>query len=500
MKNFSNIMVFVLVVAGLVGVYFLLSAIAERQLKNNLLEKLGDSLSYEELDINVIAGNIRLVEPEFTTDEQLISSRELSIRGFSYYQYLVNGRIQIDKVLLLFPEIVISTLNSGSETPGTGLEESVEIGSLEMRGGSFILKDSIDQQLYFRLNEFELSRIGINKASVREKIPFTYETYKVRGDSLHLNLGPLHFLTAGTTALRDGKASVENINVIPRYGKREHQQHVPHEKDRFDVSIERVESAGLSFSFKKDTLHLTDSLLSITGADIQIFRDKLQPDEERIKPLYSQQIRELPIKLELSEVELKNSSVVYEERLQETGPPATVSFRDLHGNITSIVNVDLEREDFPETRITASAQFMDTTPLEVDWSFTANDLEDRFLIRANFGSLQGSDLDPFIKPAMRVSADGTIHSIAMTFSGNDDQAIGDMRLHYENFKVNVLKDDGEERSDFLSALANLFVKNEGFNRELVHEDLEVTRDKERSFWNYMWLCLRKGAFEHLLRV
>ncbi len=501
MKKLSKRAVVILaVIVGLAVLYFLFSAIAEHQIKGSIDETVGERLEYKEINVNLLAGNLQLLEPEIRIGKQSIAAAEISVRGFSYYNYLFRDRIHIDKVILLFPEIEISSRGGGTNTSDKGLEEPIEIGSFEIRGGKLRLKDSLEEQLYLRFEEFDLKGIALNDSTVKERIPFTYESYRLAGDSLHVNLGPLHYLTAGSTDLLDGKLSVETIQVVPRYGKMEHQQHIPHEKDRYDVSIQRVETTNLSFSFLKDSLVLRDSLLSITGAHIAVYRDKLQPDEERIKPLYSQQIRELPVKLDISRVEVKDSEVVYEERLQETGPPATVTFQNVNGSILNIVNVDLDREDFPETKVTASSLFMNKTPLEVDWSFSVNDRYERFLIRANFDRIQGSTLDPFIKPAMNITADGTINTIAMTFSGDDDRAKGDMRLHYEDFKMNVLKKDGEERSGFLSALANLFVKNDGINRQLVHEDLEVTRDKERSFWNYMWLCLRKGAFEHLLRI
>lgn len=73
-----------------------------------------------------------------------------------------------------------------------------------------------------------------------------------------------------------------------------------------------------------------------------------------------------------------------------------------------------------------------------------------------------------------------------------------MQLKYRDFKVNILKDGEEGSKSFLSDLANLILKNDSVNEEVSQENIEVERDRTKSFWNFLWLCIREGAIKTLL--
>lgn len=73
-----------------------------------------------------------------------------------------------------------------------------------------------------------------------------------------------------------------------------------------------------------------------------------------------------------------------------------------------------------------------------------------------------------------------------------------MKLQYRDFSIKVLRDDGKKKDGILSAIANLFISNKALDEDAVREDLEVERDKTKSFWNLVWSCIEKGAIKSLL--
>jgi hypothetical protein len=122
-------------------------------------------------------------------------------------------------------------------------------------------------------------------------------------------------------------------------------------------------------------------------------------------------------------------------------------------------------------------------------------MNDQFVISGEFGSITGDELNSFLRPAMGVEAEGRINAVYFTFTGNDDVATGDVRLSYENFRVVLLKDGSQEKKGFFSAIVNLFIDNDGNTGPAEEKDIQVSRDKSRSFWSFVWSALRKGIRE-----
>ena len=175
-----------------------------------------------------------------------------------------------------------------------------------------------------------------------------------------------------------------------------------------------------------------------------------------------------------------------------------VDFSDLNAQISNITNIDLGRKNFPQTVLKADANFMKQAPLNVTMEFDISDKSDRFHITGNMGRLAAEQMNRFMKPAMNIEAKGEILDMYFNFYGNDNQGSGDMKLEYKDFKVEVLKKNGQEKNKVISALANLIVKNKAINKKANYKEISFTRDKTKSFWNYLWNLLKNGALKSFL--
>jgi len=107
-------------------------------------------------------------------------------------------------------------------------------------------------------------------------------------------------------------------------------------------------------------------------------------------------------------------------------------------------------------------------------------------------------MNSFLRPTLNIVVEGEIESLFFNFQGNKYKASGDMRLKYNNFKVEVLKKDGTGKNKLLSSLANLFVKKEANSKKLEKKGVEAVRDRTKSFWNYLWLFIRNGTLKSFL--
>jgi hypothetical protein len=236
----------------------------------------------------------------------------------------------------------------------------------------------------------------------------------------------------------------------------------------------------------------------MTNADCNIYRDKTHTDDVRMKPMYSEMLRNLNFGLAVEALKIESSKLVYEERAAGTKKIGKVLLEDLNATVKNIDNT-LEDDTSKLTKASISTNFMGTSPLSVDWQFDINNLNDAFNIKGEASRVSAEAMNMFFVPAVNVRAVGTLKELYFNYSGNKNNATGDMRIDYSTFKVEVLKKDGSSKNRFLSGVVNLFLDNDEKNGKVTQQGVEVTRDKTKSFWNYFWLCIRNGALQSLTK-
>ena len=503
MKKALKIAAIVLGIA--VIVFLLLDYFAKQEIKNTIDQKLGENLSYDQIDVNVLQGSVRLEEPRWETAVRNIEAAALEVNDLSYYQYLINDKIVVDEVYLDSPRVLLtskksdSTKQSDSTQKKSNFKKNILIdtfrstaGELKSRG-----KDSATG-LFMSFSNLEVADIRINSETLKKNIPFSYRTLQLQADSLWAELNPQHYLTVGNISAENHKLMLRNTKILPKYDEQEFQKHIPFEKDRLEFSVDSIRFDNLEWDFRNENLFIKNDNLLIANADLEIYRDKQVPDDPRVKTLYNEKIRNLGVKINLDSIKIRNSSITYKERTKPIGEPARISFDDLDADIANLVNTGLDREDFPETKVNANAQFMNESPVVVDWTFDISNLNNKFTFSGNIDHFSHSALNPIFKPIMHMKVEGSINDLSFTFTGNEEKAVGDMKLRYENFKLIVLEDGEMEKNEFLSFVSNLFLDNDAITDDVVHNNMEVARDKKKSFWNFVWLFLKEGAIKTLL--
>lgn len=478
----------------------ILNVVAKQQIKAGINEEFGDALVYENMNLNLLTGTLSLGESVLTLENVRIASEDMELAGFSYLNYFSKGKIVIDRFSILEANIIIHEQQPDTSDTSEKFEDNILINTLQLSKGNISLRKAKTEEnkLYFLIDKLKIENIGINENSIQQEIPFAYDSYDIKGDSLYLDLDAEHSLSLGKLSAADGEMLLEKLKIIPKYSIEEFDRRIPHERDRFVLLVDSIAMDMLSWSFVNDSLVLNNSLLRLKGAEFEVYRNKLLPDDTSKKTLYSEKIREAPVKLNFERIEVEESSIVYKEQIREGIGPAVVEFTNLNASISGVTNLNMERDDFPLTQIEASANMMGEAPLKVDWEFDVRNIREEFTMSGNLGAVSGEGINSFLKPALNVEASGGIESLAFNFQGNDDTAIGDMRLQYRDFGINVLKKDGAKKSGFLTAIANLFINKDNLNEEAYHENLEVSRDKTKSFWNFFWKFIEAGAIKSIL--
>ena len=503
MKNEKKIpLIALIVIAVLVILAFVLDGVISNKIKSEIELALGANSSYEELDVNLLQRRIQLKTLNFNSPGRNIKVKEVNLEGIAFYHYLKTDEIKFSKVILMNPDISFFRDTTESKASNQKFNRHIQISSFQVKNGILrrYKKDSSQNEIYLRLPELKIAKIEIDSVTIKERIPFKYKTYYLKSDSLRLNLNPEHFVAASFLEIDEGKSSIKDFRIVPYYGKADFDKAVPYEKDRISLRTKNIELSDLQFHFERDTLILTNPNMTVTGANLQVYRNKELPDDPSRKPLYAELLRKSPVKINFKKVAIKSSTIEYEEKVETGRPTAKLGFYNIDAEVENVVNVGLNRKDFPQTKVNANAIFQKQSPVHVDWSFDVNNLENGFLISGNFGKVPASALNPMMKPSMNMKVEGAIEEAYFTFTGNEDFLSGDVRLNYDNFRIVLLKKNGKEEKGFLSALVNLFVDNNGLSGENAVKEIEIPRDKQRSFWNYVWNGLRKGMSKALKQI
>ena len=323
-------------------------------------------------------------------------------------------------------------------------------------------------------------RIGIDKASVH----FLVTAQLLEAEAIR----------AGT---RDGQLALENIRLIPQYGKAEYAWKVARHTDWTQAIAGSIEARGLDFGrLWRDTVLSIDSL-TVKDAEVASYKNRRIVRQEKFKPMLHEMVQGVPFGLEIASVELANAHVVYEELSATGDKPGRITFDSLNGTFRGLTN----RTDDPDSMytLTASGKVMDTGQLRAVFRFPAHPSNDRFEVEGTLGPMNLHAFNRILEPL----ADAGIHSgrldgLSFTISGNHKEAKVTMKMRYDDLSVALLREDQDGRKHrrrIVSGLVNLvLIKSSNPDRKGLREvQGAAVRDTTRSQFNYLWKTLLAGV-------
>jgi len=478
-------------------------------LKKELRDSMGNQLSgsfvdYEEIQVSIIKDQVIIAKPKWKVGKYSIQTDKILIKDLGYFDYFFNKRIVIGGIDISNPEVIFndndSVQDNSIKNKNLHFEKEIVVNKFIVKGGCLIIKgnEPVFNKLYFSIKELKFYEILINSKTLKGALPFEYESGEIESDSVFYELDEAHNIILKNLKLKDREFAVKGFRIVPKYGKNEFDRRISVEKDRFELGLNSIKINDLDWAVKNDSLYLLAPVTHISGADLKVYRNKLLPDDISIKPLYSQMIRELGAKIKFDSIFIDSSQVEYEEKVIESASPGKVGFFNLRSEAVNITNIGMKANNFRKTKIHVETSFMNEAPLSLNWEFDVRNIEDDFKVSGKLGSISAGAMNSFIKPTLNIVVEGEMESLFFNFQGNKYKASGDMRLKYNNFKVEVLKKDGTGKNKLLSSLANLFVKKEANSKKLEKKGVEAVRDRTKSFWNYLWLFIRNGTLKSFL--
>lgn len=372
------------------------------------------------------------------------------------------------------------------------------IGSISINDAQIDLLHP-DESPYLQVEDFNmtLKEVLANNTTLQQKIPWEFSDVEFESNSLQYRMNAYDLLSLTHLSLDEKKLQIKDLHIKTQYSKTELSKVLEKERDHMDAEMPSLVIEGFGLTSKDSIIHVQGSSSTIDNPTLNVYRDKLVADDTSIKPLYSKSLRELPFALTLDSLFIKNGGIVYEEKVKAGQPPGKVHFSGLNAAIGNMSNTYAKGEK--ETTIDITTTFMENSPLEVDWNFDINNTDDQFQFTGHLGSIEAKHLNSFAKASLNVNLEGTLRQTYFNIHGNNNDSRIDMRLEFDNFKIEVL-DKKDKKNWLFSTVANIFVKRDSDSKknDFKEGDATATRNKDKSYFNYIWISIQAGLKEILI--
>ena len=203
-------------------------------------------------------------------------------------------------------------------------------------------------------------------------------------------------------------------------------------------------------------------------------------------------LRSLNVKLDIKHINIVEGKIVYQEKVNQDKTAGQLTFSDFNASLDHISNTKLNPK---KTEIKIDCNFMQSTPLKVDWSFDVNDPNDGFVFKANLGDLQADHLNQFMQPNLNLKLEGNLMQTLFTIDGNATTSNVDLKTKYTNFDIILLKENGNEKNKILSKIINIFVSKDSKDAKDNFRNSNtktVERDNTKSIFNFVWKNAQAG--------
>lgn len=516
----KKIVIFVL---GLLALIFALNIGLSFWIKKELPKIINENndspyhIVYKTIDITLLSGTILIdditIVPKKAMNETsdktglFATISDVDIKGISIWSFLFNKKIKASKLIISQPKIILyknddKALNnpkSINESVVKPFKNTISVSDIELENANLKIISTVSNlpSLVVSNLSIELDDVVLDDETIKEKIPFNYKDFDFSCDSIYFRANEFYHLKASTIKSTKTDLKIDNFKLIPVYSRAEFVRKIPVEEDIYSTTIHTISLKDMDWGFEEEDFYFYSKNIVLDSVYATIYRSKIPTDDLSKKPLFNKLLRELPFKLKVDELAIRSSILEYEEEKTFEKGAGLLSFNQFNMVVNNISS-GFKAEKMDDVKIKIDCQFMNVSPLKVDWRFNVLDKSDGFTIKGTILNFPAEQLKPFTKPYMNVDVEGMLDEVYFNFAGNDLKSKGNFAIKYEDLNVTVYKKNSrKEKNKFLSAIGNLFVKKDS-GEKVKEVEVEVDRIPEKSFYNFLWRNISEGLKKTLL--
>ena len=352
--------------------------------------------------------------------------------------------------------------------------------------------------LILKTIQLTFDQIKVDPKTIKENIPFVYHSVLLKSAGIDYKISNVYRLTTSNFQFNDGKLVLNDLKLNPLISRSAYVKTLKKQADLYTISAKQIVGNGIQWGISKEKkLFLKANSYKINQLFANIYSSNIPPKDSKRRPLFSEKLREIKFDLGIKQFQLVNSKLEYEEDAAKGPGTSKLTFSNINTTIQNI-NSGYNKKSLPDVKVDWQSQFM-TGNLKANWTFNPMNRTEKFNINGSITNLDTKNMDPFIKPYLNVSVDGTFDKIKFNFDGNDKVANGDFGIEYNNLKVNLLREDGSKKK-LLSAIGNAAVKNDSRGKMKMEKVDNIERKQDKSFFNFLLACILDGLKKALLII
>lgn len=351
--------------------------------------------------------------------------------------------------------------------------KDLRLGSIGNAKSNFVMKTG-------KVSGLQLSSTTVNNLQKLIAANQAFEINKLTGSYNNENAN-IHWQNAGFN--RSNKTfTVDSFSYKPTLPVDSFLATKEFQTDYITVSTGKITIGPTDFDDFINNNKLNIGTAIVNDLRFTDYKDKNLPfNQGIIKPLPVNILKKIPMNISLRNLLLKNAQVEYTEKNNKTNAVGTITVTRMDVRLLNAKNYNIAETD--SLTIQATGYLLDSVWMQLHVKESYTDSLGGFLTTLRVKPADLTILNPALVSLASIELkSGILDTLTMRAVGREYLAMGEMEMFYHDLKINLLKADGESKRGFLSALANLLVKNKNTSRKAT---VFFVRQRDKSAINYL---------------
>lgn len=371
----------------------------------------------------------------------------------------------------------------------------LNLGALNFIDGTFAQKHNGTNKMKVGNFNINLKSITTNKDILKEDLPFRMKSHLVTAKNIDFDAGKYYQLKVQNLRNTGKITTLNNFSFLPKYSRAQFNRMISVEEDLYTIRAKSINIEDKNSVFTSKTSIDIDKI-GIDGIDCNIFHDLTPPDDVRLRDLFSKKLRNVKFPLYVKTIDIKNSKLSYEEITEKAMMPGKLTFENFNAKVSNVNSAKMKGRP-TLVQVDSNFKFFGAAPTDVHWKFDVANKNDEYAINGTINDLSVENANLFVRPYLNVSLDGKIQYLKFDYKGDNKKIAGNFYFKYSDMQVNMLNKKTGEEKKLLSAVANIFIKNDS-QGEPNHVEVDKVRDPNKSFFNTLWQGIMEGLKKYLI--
>lgn len=452
-------------------------------------------------DSNILLNDIEFKALGKSTTKDLLNIKTEKVEILNNTSKFVGQQLQLQlgKINVYRPAIEIIAATHKTKVPKKSNNATPDLlahlGELHIIDGTFTQKKEGHEKLKVDNFNVQLNSVTTNKDILKESIPFHVKNQLITARKIDVDAGKYYRLKVDHIKNTGKLTAVTNFAFLPKYSRAQFNRLIAVEEDLYTIKAKSIMITDRNSVLGAKTSIDLDHII-FDGIDCNIYHDLAPPDDIGVRYMFSKKLRDVKFPLYINQIDIKNSKLSYEEVAEKANIPGKITFADFNAKIKDVNSAKMKGKP-TLVKVDSNFNFFGDAPTDVHWQFDVANKNDDYAINGTIKNLSVDNANLFVRPYLNVSIDGQIQYLKFDYKGDSKKIGGNFYFKYTDMHVNFLNKNTGKEKKVLSAIANIFVKNDS-KGEPNHVEVDVKRDPNKSFFNTLWQGIMEGLKKYLI--